>query len=361
MISDTYRDGRQRKGIRREHAISTARISDVPVIDITPFRTGTDPASVAAAVDRAATHVGFMQIVGHGIPTSATAALSEAMDAFFGLPLEEKLATRPSSSSINRGYSARKTERLSHSLGVYSPDDLFEAFNFGSQAADYPMLDLPTELYAANLWPGGVPVPGLTEWFTHAGSLARTMTEIFALALDLPRDYFRAYQHHSIDVLRLNNYQVPPDDTVLEPGQVGMGAHTDFGIVTILWADAVRGLQILDDEGAWHDVVPAEGALLINLGDLLARWTNDRWISTMHRVLAPVDDDGRLYRRRSAAYFHDGDHDAVIRALPGTGEARYEPTTVAEHLAQKLAGSRGLRLNTSAEREASRLLGTGRQ
>ena len=316
--------------------------------------------SVAAAVDRAATQVGFMQIVGHGIPASAVAALSADADAFFALPLEEKLAIRPSSSAVNRGYTARKTERLSHSLGVYSPDDLFEAFNLGSQAADFPTLELPAELYPANLWPAAGPVPGLTEWFTHAGTLARTMTDIFALALGLPRDFFHAYQRHPMDVLRLNNYQVPPDDAVLEPGQIGMGAHTDYGIVTILWSDAVRGLQILDDGGAWHDVVPVEGALLINLGDLLARWTNDRWISTMHRVLAPVDEQGRLYRRRSAAYFHDGDHDAVIRALPGTGEELYEPTTVAEHLARKLAGSRGLRLNPAAEREASRLLGAGR-
>ena len=180
-------------------------------------------------------------------------------------------------------------------------------------------------------------------------------TDIFALALGLPGDFFHAYQRHSMDVLRLINYQMPPDDAVLEPGQVGMGAHTDYGIVAILWADPVRGLQIVDDNGAWRDVILADGALLINLGDLLARWTNDRWISTMHRVLAPVNDEGHLYRRRSVAYFHYGDHDAVIRALPGTGQEHYEPVTVAEHLAHKLASSRGLTLNTAAEREASRL------
>ncbi len=72
-----------------------------------------------------------------------------------------------------------------------------------------------------------------------------------------------------------------------------MGAHTDYGIVTVLWADPdIRGLQILDEEGAWHDVIPSPGALLVNLGDLLARWTNDRWISTLHRVLPPTDENG---------------------------------------------------------------------
>lgn len=342
-------------------AISTARTANgrlaVPVIDITPFRTGTDRNGVAAAVNRAATEVGFIQITGHGIPRPVIDGLTTAMDQFFALPLADKLAVRPPSSSVNRGYTARKTERLSHSLGVYSPDDLFEAFNIGTQGLDFPGLDLPAEHYPANLWPSR-PLLGVTEWFAHAGTLARTMTDIFALALGLPEGFFHRYQDHSMDTLRLNNYQLPPDDVVLEPGQLGMGAHTDYGIVTVLCADPAPGLQILDDRGGWHDVIPAEGALLINLGDLLARWTNDRWISTMHRVLAPIDSAGRLYRRRSAAYFHDGNHDAVVATLPGAGPARYEPITVADHLAQKLAGSRGLTLNMAADREAARLRAT---
>jgi isopenicillin N synthase-like dioxygenase len=142
-----------------------------------------------------------------------------------------------------------------------------------------------------------------------------------------------------------------------------MGAHTDYGIVTVLWADPILGLQILDSHGTWHDVVPAEGALLVNLGDLLARWTNDRWISTLHRVLPPRDDEGRLVRRRSAAFFHDGNADAVISCLPGCATdknpARYESVTVADHLAAKLNGSRGLVANPDAEREGARLLAAG--
>jgi isopenicillin N synthase-like dioxygenase len=107
-------------------------------------------------------------------------------------------------------------------------------------------------------------------------------------------------------------------------------------------------------------VIPAPGALLVNLGDLLARWTNDRWISTLHRVLPPTDDEGRLVRRRSAAYFHDGNADAVISCLPGCESeerpAQYESVTVSDHLAAKLSGSRGLVANTAAEREGQRLL-----
>jgi isopenicillin N synthase-like dioxygenase len=144
----------------------------------------------------------------------------------------------------------------------------------------------------------------------------------------------------------------------LEPEQVGMGAHTDYGIVTVLWADGMPGLEILDDAGAWHPVQPAPGALLVNLGDAMARWTNDRWVSTMHRVVAPRVDRV-LVPRRSAAFFHDGDVDAVIAPLPTCVDAdhpaKYEPVTLGAHVKAKLAGSRGGALTVGTEREAARL------
>jgi isopenicillin N synthase-like dioxygenase len=137
-----------------------------------------------------------------------------------------------------------------------------------------------------------------------------------------------------------------------------MGAHTDYGIVTVLWADPVPGLEILDAGGRWHPAQPAPGALLVNLGDALARWTNDEWLSTMHRVAAPRVD-GVLVPRRSAAYFHDGNVDAVIECLPSCVRPgrppAYEPVTVGEHLRAKLAGSRAGQLTGTAQREAARL------
>ncbi len=336
----------------------------VPLIDIAAFADGdaAQRGAIAVQVDRAAREVGFMQIVGHGIPQGAAAGLAQAIDGFFALDMAAKMATRPASVAINRGYNPPKSERLSYSLGVNSAADLFEAFNLGTQASDYPALALSPVVYPENIWPAQPDLfrPRVQTWFDHCGALARRMTRIFALALQLPEDYFAPFDDHSVDMLRLNHYQLPPGGLRLEPGQLGMGAHTDYGIVTILWADSVApGLQILDRAGAWHDVLPAPGALLVNLGDLLARWSNDRWLSTMHRVLAPVDAEGRLLRRRSAAYFHDGNADAVISCLPGCFDAEhpplYAPVSVAEHLAAKLAGSRGLNLNPDAQREAARL------
>jgi isopenicillin N synthase-like dioxygenase len=337
-------------------------VMTVPTIDIAGWYNGGESGreAIARDVDLAARTVGFMQIVGHGIPKGAASDLAAAMDGFFALPLAEKRSYRPSNPSINRGYSAPRSERLSHSLGVYSPDDLFEAFNVGSQLGDFPGLDLDPLSYSKNIWPADPAQfrDRVSTWFDCVQGLGATMTDVFALALGLPEGYFTNFTDHSVDMLRMNNYQVPEGDVRLEPGQLGMGPHTDFGIVTLLWADPLPGLQILDTSGAWHDVVPQPGALLVNLGDLLARWTNDRWRSTMHRVLAPIDAEGRPFRRRSAAFFLDGNADAVITTLPGClhdGIDPYEPVTVAEHLRSKLAGSRGLELNANAAREASRL------
>lgn len=241
----------------------------------------------------------------------------ERDDWFFELPIDTKRNSMAPSRSINRGYTPPRSERLSYSLGVVSPDDLFEA----------------------------------------AGTVARRMTEVFSVALGLPADRIAGSTDHSIDVLRLNRYDVP-DGVAIGESRMGMGAHTDYGIVTVLWADPVLGLEILRPDGSWLPVAPVQGALLINLGDLLARWTNDRWLSTMHRVVPPRDGEGRLIRRRSAAFFHDGNADAVISTLAPCravdGSSNYDDVTVAEHLAQKLGGSRALELNPHAEREAAR-------
>ncbi|WP_246562979.1 2OG-Fe(II) oxygenase family protein [Streptomyces roseirectus] len=156
----------------------------------------------------------------------------------------------------------------------------------------------------------------------------------------------------------MNHYALPDGSAALDGDLTGMGEHTDFGFVTVLWADQVPGLQVLSADGAWHDVSPVDGALLVNLGDLTARLTNDRWMSTLHRVKPPVVD-GTVRRRRSVAYFHDGNIDAVVSTLPSHLDAddglAYEPVLVRDHIRAKLAGSRQGKANTGAVREAARV------
>ncbi|MES9513662.1 isopenicillin N synthase family dioxygenase [Rhodococcus erythropolis] len=350
-------------------------VFDIPTIDITPYRRGeaavanatnsTACAEVAAQLDRACREVGFIQIVGHGIPRSATDGLADALDEFFALPLTVKNNYRRPSSE-NRGYSPPKSESLSMSLGVASANqmnDFYEAIVVGTQVSDYPGVDLPESSYAANTWPVAAPGfrPAIEEYFRHAQGLARILMCAFTDALGLQPGYFDSMLDHSIDAMKMNNYALPEGEIRISGDMTGMGAHTDFGILTILWADQVPGLQVLSADGVWHDVQPADGALLINLGDAMARWTNDRWRSTVHRVDPPVVD-GQIIRRRSAAFFFDGNHDAVIEALPGTlapGEVGYPPITIAENIAAKVAGLKGAMKSEVDGRSADRVRAAG--
>lgn len=345
---------------------------EVPAVDISPYTAGGTDAerrATASAIDAACRTVGFIQITGHGIPDETIEGLEAALDEFFLADLEAKKAyvTPP---AVNRGYAPPKTESLSLSLGVESANrmnDFFEAFNVGDAASDHPGLDLPESLYNENLWPDDLAPgfrPKVQAYYSEAQRVARTLVHIFEDALGLEPGHFDAYTDHSLDVLRMNNYALPAGtDVTLDGDLTGMGEHTDYGIVTVLWADRVAGLQVLGADGLWHDVMPDPGALLVNLGDLTGRWTNDQWMSTLHRVKPPIVD-GMIERRRSVAFFHDGNYDAVVETLPSCVDEehpdRYEPITIAEHIEAKLRGSRAGVRNDAAGHERDRVLGAAR-
>jgi isopenicillin N synthase-like dioxygenase len=142
-----------------------------------------------------------------------------------------------------------------------------------------------------------------------------------------------------------------------------MGEHTDYGICTVLYGesctDGSAGLQIVGPDAAWHDVRADDGALLVNLGDLTAQWTNDRWRSTLHRVLPPPRLADRSNRRRSIAFFHDGNHDALIECLPtchdATSPPRYTPVLAGDHLMAKVIGPRTLSPSDAQQTTGDRL------
>jgi isopenicillin N synthase-like dioxygenase len=337
----------------------------VPVVDISAYTSGgtaADRAAAAAAMDQACSTVGFIQIIGHGVPRATADGLASAIDDLFGLPLETKKRWRRPAGE-NRGYTAPKSESLALSLGVQSETrmkDFFEAFNVGAEAADHVGDSLLVEHYAANTWPE---VPGFQQrvdaWRVEAARVSRTMCRIFEDALALEPGFFERIATHPIEVLRMNNYALPEGTRVeVDEDMIGMGEHTDFGIVTILWADRVKGLQVLHG-GAWHDVIPVEGALLVNLGDLTTRLTNEHWLSTLHRVKPPIVG-GTIQRRRSAAAFFDGDPEAVFgpldRFVDADHPALYSPVTGDEHFRAKLGGSRAGVLNTGAQRESQRVV-----
>lgn len=337
---------------------------DVPLIDVGPWGARAEyELAIARAIDDAATNVGFFQIVGHGVPDQVISEARAALRRFFAVSLTEKLELVPPRVSVNRGYASPRSESLAYSLGVTSLPDLFEAFNVGPDAIpdDEVHRQADESCFAPNIWPE---LRGFRDavitYFEAAKEVAHLLTEIFARALDLPSGFFEAFTDHSTDLLRANHYALAPGEAPV-PGQFGMGPHTDYGIVTVLCADRVAGLELLGADNVWRGVIPNEGALLVNLGDLLARWTNDRWRSTLHRVQPPTRSSDRSAERSSMAFFHDGNYDARISSLPSctgpTNPARYEDVIAGEHLRAKLLGPRTMTPSTAAQTVAGRDIG----
>ncbi len=314
---------------------------DVPIVDLRAT-------TAAADLDAACRSLGFLQVAGHDIPDELVAAMRAVTAEFFARPLGEKLALRSPAPEINRGYAAKGSEGLAYSVGAERPPDLFEAFNLGPDEVAPGAPWAATVHFAANLWP--TEPPGfrsvMVEYFAAVQTLAHRLTALFAEALGLPEGFFEPFTDHSTDMLRVVNYERAAGDPDPLAEQLGMGEHTDYGIVTVLYADRVPGLQVLGPDRRWIDVVPEEGCFLVNLGDLTAEWTNDRWRSTLHRVLPPTPG----LTRRSVAFFHDGNHDALVECLPTCCSAenppRYPPVLAGDHLLAKLLGPRTLQRST---------------
>ena len=172
---------------------------------------------------------------------------------------------------------------------------------------------------------------------------ASTLLEIFALALDLDPDFFHGYTERDLVVSRALNYERRSAGDLAEAGQLRMGAHTDYGVLTVLLADDVPGLEVRR-HGRWEPVEMPKGTLMINLGDMLARWTNDRWVSTLHRVVPPPGDVPGSHRRRSFARFLEADPHRVISSIPtcitDDHPEQYAPVVAGEYLMTKVLGPR---------------------
>jgi isopenicillin N synthase-like dioxygenase len=281
---------------------------------------------------------------------------------FFDRLEDEKLRYVPIDKAVNRGYAAYGSEALAYSLGVDTKPDMFEAFNCGVDVVDESDPYVAAErhrFFAPNMWPS-LPSDMREVWvayFDACQALAGELSRMFAVALDMPEGFIFEHMHRAASVMRANNYERRSHHPDPEPGQVRMGAHTDYGVCTILLADPVPGLQIVGPDGAWHDVMPEPGTLLVNLGDLLAEWTNDRWRSTLHRVVPPRGIGPA--RRRSVAFFQEANYDAVISVMPtcfsDDNPARYEPVIAGEHLMNKLIGPRTLKRSTAVQTSVAAL------
>lgn len=308
----------------------------VPVIDLSR-----DPAVVGAELDDVCSNVGFFQVIGHGVPDAVADRAWDATVAFFDLPLQQRLSVA-SAVGYPYGYIPFAGESLAKSLGGESKADLKEAFSIGPVDAPPAKFSGADEAWAwqPNLWPADFPEfeAAWTEYFRVMLGLGSQLMSLFARGLSLAPDYFTASIDESPSSLRAIRY--PARTEAPESGQLRAGAHTDYGTLTILKQDTVGGLQVLTQQEEWAAVESIPGAFVINIGDLMARWTNDRWRSTLHRVVDPAANvKGEVPRRHSMPFFHNANWDAVVEALPGTGEPKYETVLAGPHLRSKFTAA----------------------
>ena len=320
-------------------------VSVVPVIEIGPARTGglAERRRVAGAIDAACREIGFFAITGHGVAERLIDDLRCRAHEFFSLPLAEKLASRHPVAGTNRGYHPVGLEALSAANDADAPPDLKEFFHVGPVDIGgdaYYTSELGRRHFMPNIWP---PAPAgfedaATAYYRTMSQLIIVLMRLAALALDVEETFFDDKVDRSIGTMRLNYY--PAQAVAPRPGQLRASAHTDYGGFTILSGEDVPGgLQVRTRDGRWIDVPTSPATFVVNIGDLLMRWTNDRWLSNLHRVVNPPRADAPSRARLSIAFFNHPNYDALIECLPSQGAAKHPPVLSGEYRDTKYAKS----------------------
>ena len=304
----------------------------IPIIDFAGML-GSDAKAkqrVAAEIRSACVNAGFFYIVNHGIPQQAVDAMFAETRRFFELPLEEKLKLRAKNTEHFCGYVSFREES---SDAVNGMGDLHEAYDFATEAKTRDGVAINADYRAvSNQWPDDL--PGFRDTMTDYAVSIRMLTArifgAFALALDLPEDYFDALTDRPLSLGRLLYY--PTQEGPMDEALIGNGPHTDHECFTILCQDKeIQALQVRNKRGEWIDAPPLEGSFVVNIGDLMARWTNDRFASTLHRV---ANFSGR--KRYSIPFFIGANPDAVIEVLPSCisagNPAKYGPIVTGDYV-----------------------------
>ena len=318
-------------------------MTQVPVIDLTAARQGghAERRQVAGAIDRACREIGFFAIIGHGVPDRIVERLRHVAHEFFERPMAEKLTCRHPVAGTNRGYHPVGGEALSKANDAAAPPDLKEFFHVGPVVVGDDPYYTSAEgrvHFAPNIWPS----PPLdferaaTEYYVTMSGLIGVLMRLAAVALDVDERFFDDKVDRSIGTMRLNYY--PAQAAAPKPGQLRASAHTDYGGFTILSGEDVPGgLEVRTRGGDWIGVPTSPTSFVVNIGDLLMRWTNDRWLSNLHRVVNPPPGPDPMRARLSIAFFNHPNYDALIECLPSQGPARHPPVRSGEYRDLKYA------------------------
>jgi isopenicillin N synthase-like dioxygenase len=304
-------------------------LSSIPTIAL-----GDSGPEVAASIGAACRDVGFFQIIDHGVDRSIIDRAWRAARAFFDLPLDERLSAARQAPDDAYGYIPMEAETLTRSLDTVADTgaDLKATFNAGPPDRPAVLSDEGERwAFAPTPWPASMPElrAALEPYHRSMLDLATRLMRTFATALDLPANWFDRSIDESPSALRIIDYPHLDTAAIDRAGdrQLRAGAHTDYGTLTLLVQDdAPGGLEVLDPRTASWTPVPARaGAIVVNLGDLMARWTNERWRSTLHRVVVPSRSVTGSTRRQSIAFFHNANYHAVVECLPTCLEPGDQP------------------------------------
>ena len=317
----------------------------IPTVDLAAFIGGSEEErhQIAARVDDICRSIGFLIIENHGVPRDIGDAAWSVARQFFDLPVDEKLAVQSSEPGSPRGYFPIEEESLAKTQGIDTPPNPKECYSSGplSPPAGHSPDDNFAFFYGQNIWPAKPPGfrQAWTDYYGAMEQLGSQIMQMLALALRLDENFFVKFHTHHLGALRALNYPEVADE--LLPGQQRAGAHSDYGSLTILKPDpVVGGLEVQHPSGNWINAPTIETAFIVNIGDLLARWTNDRWVSTMHRVTdTGRDSDSAALRRQSIAYFMNPNYDAEIEVIPTcldtTEKAKFPSVTAGRYLLEK--------------------------
>lgn len=331
----------------------------IPVIDISPFYEPGDIDSkkqVARQIDETYRRVGFLVVKGHPIPDDLIADMRSVCMEFFKLPDTYKRQYKMPEDCY-RGYTPMGTEGLSYSLDNEAPPDLKESYSSGPTGFakdDYHCGEQAGAFFAENFWPDE-PKQMSNVWESYYAAneaLASDLMELFALALDIDKTFFQDKIDKHISNFSAIHY--PAQNTPPHKDQLRAGAHTDYGSLTLVHQEnAPGGLQV-HTEGQWIDVPYIPNTFVVNIGDLMAEWTNDRWVSTLHRVVNPPTKQAEISGRLSLCFFHQPNYDAQVQVLSSCispdNPARYPDTTSGEHVRMKVLKHRTPGLENAEKR-----------
>ncbi|PWY63101.1 oxidoreductase [Aspergillus eucalypticola CBS 122712] len=303
----------------------------IPVIDFAPFHGGSneDRQRLKNEIHHACKDLGFFQLCNHTIPPELQTAILEQSRDFFRLPVETKVKYDRDNDSFNRGYERFRAQNFEKRTAGDLKESFFLAGKFGLGPNKYPVEVTDPQLFrdTVDRYYGAVP------------SLTIDLMTVIAEMVGLGSDALRRFCAKPIATLRLLHY--PPQAPDASELERGIGAHSDFGAITILLQDYVGGLQVWSrTSNEWVDVVPVPGAVVVNTGNMMMRWTNDRYMSNLHRV---INTSGTA--RYSVPFFFDGNADFLVECLESclepSEQPKYGPITVNDWMVGRYADTFG--------------------